>query len=103
MSNKIDGLWILKYSEKNIVQGAGVLYVNDGSIYGGDSSAAITGSIQLNGSDVVLDIDLREHTQLPGSELLISTGKHTINGRLINNDLIEASIGQLVITATRYK
>jgi len=67
--------------------GAGVVYANNGELWGGDSVIAYRGSFQINGDDLTATVKTSRHTNalqnVFGKENVSITLSGTVNGNTV--------------------
>jgi hypothetical protein len=61
----IDGFWTVNFDSNSGNLGAGVVVIDKGRIFGGDSGFMYTGNVKVEESIVHVDIDVSRHSNFP--------------------------------------
>ena len=86
-------------------QGAGVAYLADGKLHGGDSMMAYVGEYSVSGDDVTAEVRVFTHTNQPGMQSTLGvnaatlrlTGKADGNGANLAGSAAEAPQARLTL------
>ncbi len=61
----IDGFWTVNFDSNSGNLGSGVVVIDKGRVFGGDSGFMYTGNVNVEGSIVHVDIDISRHSDFP--------------------------------------